>query len=263
MALYKIATWNVNSIRARLPHVLKWLEEKQPDLLALQETKVIDADFPHTPIEAIGYQVVYTGEKSYNGVALISKQPITDVITQPPMFSESSHSFQRRIIAGTVDGIRIVNLYIPNGSDLSSDKYHYKLNWLEKITEFLQEELTHYPSMVVVGDFNIAPTDHDVYDPSVWKNRVLVSEPERTAFQQLLALGFVDSFRQFKLADDQCRFSWWDYRTAAFRRNHGLRIDLILSSFALVDRLQACVIDPEPRAWERPSDHTPVILSLS
>ena len=254
----KIATWNVNSLRVRLPHVLAWLERYQPDTLALQETKVTDPDFPVAAFEAIGYRAVFSGQRTYNGVAVLSRSSALDCVTDPPQLVEDP---QRRVLAATVDGVRIVNLYVPNGSEVGSEKYAYKLDWLVKMRPFLENELARYSSLAVVGDFNIAPEDCDVYDPDAWRERILCSTPEREALRRLSALPLSDAFRLFD--QPAASYSWWDYRTAAFRRNQGLRIDLILISDALKERVQSCAIDTEPRKLERPSDHAPVWAAFS
>lgn len=253
----KIATWNVNSLRVRLPHVLQWLAAAQPDVLAIQETKTVDEQFPLAEIEAAGYQAVFAGQKTYNGVAILSKQAASDVVTDIPGLDDP----QRRILAATIDGVRVVDLYVVNGSEVGSDKYAYKLDWLAKVTAWLQQQAVQYPKLVVLGDFNIAPEDRDVHDPVAWAGQILCSAPERTALQAIQALGLSDVFRQFEQAEKS--FSWWDYRAAGFRRNLGLRIDLILASKALTDACTSCVIDREPRTWEKPSDHTPVVAEFS
>ena len=253
----KIATWNVNSLRVRLPHVLQWLAAAQPDILAVQETKTVDAQFPVEDLAAAGYSAVFAGQKTYNGVAVLSKTPATEVVTDIPNFDDP----QRRILAATVDGVRVVNLYVVNGAEVGSDKYAYKLDWLANVTAWLQQQAAAYPQLVVLGDFNIAPEDRDVHDPAAWAGQVLCSDAERAALQSIQSLGLQDTFRLFTQADKS--FSWWDYRAGGFRRNHGLRIDLILASQALAERCQACVIDREPRTWEKPSDHTPVIAEFA
>ncbi|MFZ4077000.1 MAG: exodeoxyribonuclease III [Legionellaceae bacterium] len=252
----KLASFNVNSLNVRLEDVLLWLDTSQADCLAVQETKVTDDRFPLAPFEERGYHVVYTGEKTYNGVALISRIPLKDPVFGVPGFDDP----QRRVIGATVDGIRMLNLYVPNGAAVGTDKYEYKLNWLKKVTTFIREELQRYPDLVVVGDFNIAPEDKDVHDPALWAGSVLVSPPEREAFQGLLSLGLHDSFRA--IHPEAVRYSWWDYRMAAFRRNRGMRIDHILLSDALIGRCIDSGIDEEPRRSERPSDHTPVWVLL-
>ncbi len=250
----RCASWNVNSLRVRLPQVLDWLETAQPDLVGLQETKTQDDDFPLIDIEAAGYEVVYSGQKTYNGVAILSRLPFsaTDVVTDIPNLDDP----QRRILAATYGEIRFINLYVPNGSAVGSEKYTYKLEWLNKLHSFLEQQLEQYQKLIVVGDFNIAPEDRDVHDPQAWQGSVLVSRKERQAFQALLQLGLYDSFRLFEA--EAGHYSWWDYRAAAFRRNLGLRIDHILVSQALRDSCTACRIDTSPRGWERPSDHAPV-----
>lgn len=254
--MFKLASWNVNSLKVRLNQVLEWLDSSDVDVLAVQETKLTDENFPKEAFLDKGYHLVFAGQKTYNGVAIISRYPISDVITDIPELDDP----QRRILAVTVAGIRLVNLYVPNGSDLESDKYVYKLDWLQKITKFLEQQLTVYPKMAVVGDFNIAPEDRDVHSPQEWQGCVLVSPKEREAFTKLKALGLHDSFRNFEQEDNI--FSWWDYRAAGFRRNRGLRIDHILLSDALNSVCKQSKIDKEPRKDERPSDHAPVWVEL-
>lgn len=253
----RIASWNVNSLKVRLPHVEQWCREAQPDVLALQETKVGDDKFPRDAIDALGYHVVFSGEKAYNGVAILAREPLVDAVAGVPAFGDP----QRRVLAATVGGVRIVNLYVVNGQSVDSPKYIWKLDWLRAVTAYLREELQRHGRVIVLGDFNIAPEDRDVHDPEAWRGQVLCSEPERAALREILGLGFIDSFREF--VADPGHFSWWDYRQAAFRRNLGLRIDLILASEALRGRLHAASIDAAPRRWERPSDHVPVILELA
>jgi len=253
----KIATWNVNSLRVRLPQVLQWLESAQPDFLALQETKTTDDVFPETDLLAAGYHALFSGQKTYNGVATLSRTPGRDIITDIPGLEDP----QRRVLATTYGNVRLINLYVPNGESIESDKYQYKLNWLDKLAEWLKSELQQHAKLVVVGDFNIAPADADVHDPVAWKDSVLCSPAERAAFHRLLDLGLCDSFRNFEQPENS--FSWWDYRMNAFRRNRGLRIDHILVSNALRDVCTSCSIDKVPRAWERPSDHTPVIAEFA
>lgn len=254
----QIASWNVNSLKVRLPHVLQWLEKTKVDILVLQETKVLDENFPAEEIQAAGYQVVYSGQKTYNGVALLFKEEylIEDVVTDLPNLDDP----QRRILAATINGIRILNLYVVNGSEVGSEKFEYKLHWLEKVTDWVEEQSQQFKKMVILGDFNIAPTDRDVHNPKSWKDRILCSTPEREALKKLLNLGFIDSFRLFEQEDKT--FSWWDYRSGGFDKNMGLRIDLILVSSFLVEQCISSYIDPEPRAWERPSDHAPVLINL-
>ncbi|MFO1428951.1 MAG: exodeoxyribonuclease III [Candidatus Competibacteraceae bacterium] len=256
-AMLRIATWNVNSLRVRLPQVVTWLQSQQPDILALQETKLADADFPRVELEQTGYQVVFAGEKTYNGVALLSRQPATEVDRELPGVNDS----QRRLLGATLAGVRVLNLYVPNGQAVGSDKYAYKLNWLDRLADYIQAQLVAYPYLIALGDFNIAPDDRDVHDPAAWAGQVLCSEAERLALHRLLALGLVDTFRLFEQATGH--FSWWDYRAVAFRRNRGLRIDLILASPALASQCIACRIDKAVRGLERPSDHAPVIAEFA
>jgi exodeoxyribonuclease-3 len=253
----KISTWNVNSLKVRLPHVLEWLSAHSPDVLVLQEIKQVTEVFPSDALAEIGYESVASGQKTYNGVAVISKNAATDPITDFPGFDDP----QRRILAATVDGVRIVNLYIPNGQEVGSEKYAYKLGWLEALHRFLKDELTQHERLVVLGDFNIAPADEDVHDPKKWGEDILCSPAERSALAGLIELGLSDIFRTFPQPDKS--FSWWDYRAAGFRRNAGLRIDLILTSQAMTDACKKSYIDKEPRTWERPSDHTPVVAEFA
>lgn len=251
----KISTWNVNSLKVRLPHVLDWLVANQPDVLCLQETKTEDANFPADVLGEAGYHAVFSGQKTYNGVAILSKGPVQDVVAGIPGFADE----QKRVLAATVDGVRIICIYVPNGQSVDSDKYRYKLSWLTALQAWLKEELERYPKLALLGDYNIAPEDRDVYDPEGWKGNVLVSEPERNAFCGLEQLGLRDSFRLFEQPEKS--YSWWDYRMMAFRRNMGLRIDLILISQAL--QCTSCTIDKAPRKLERPSDHTPVVAEVT
>ncbi len=252
----KIASWNVNSLRVRLPQVLEWLYDTSVDVLALQETKTQDEDFPVEEIQEAGYHAIYSGQKTYNGVAILAKtqpkNPVTDI--------KNLDDPQRRILAATVDDVRVINLYVVNGSEVGSEKYSYKLDWLSKVTSHIQQELKQHKKVIVLGDFNIAPDDRDVYDPTRWKDKILCSKEERSALEKMLSLGLDDTFRQFEQKEEQ--YSWWDYRGGGFRRNHGLRIDLILASKALSQKCLASTIDVTPRAWERPSDHTPVIAEF-
>ncbi|MDH3934826.1 MAG: exodeoxyribonuclease III [Gammaproteobacteria bacterium] len=252
----KIATWNVNSLKVRLPHVLDWLAASEADILCLQETKTTDENFPADELEAAGYHVVFSGQKTYNGVAIISKQPASDIIIDVAELDDP----QRRILGATIDGVRVLNLYVVNGQEVGSEKYAHKLHWLEKVTAHMAEQLQRHERFVVVGDFNIAPDDRDVYDPEAWHERILCSTPERDALQKILDLGLTDTFRLFE--QEEKSYSWWDYRAAGFRRNRGLRIDLILANQALAENCRACAIDKEPRRLERPSDHTPVIADF-
>lgn len=253
----KLATWNVNSLNVRLPHVLEWIAAEKPDVLCLQETKQEDAKFPYDALKEAGYNAIHSGQKTYNGVAILSPHAIENPAFGIPEFADE----QKRVISADINGIRIVCAYIPNGQSLESEKYQYKLNWLQALTDHLASELQQYPRLALLGDYNIAPEDRDVHDPKAWEGQVLVSEPEREAFRKLQALGLHDSFRLFE--QEEGSFSWWDYRMAGFRRNLGLRIDHILVSDALKANCQRCWIDKGPRKLERPSDHTPVILELA
>ncbi|EIL88708.1 exodeoxyribonuclease III [Rhodanobacter sp. 115] len=252
----KIASWNVNSLNVRLPHLLQWLADAQPDVVALQETKLEDAKFPADALAAAGYRSVYSGQKTYNGVAILARDELHDVVTDIPGLDDP----QRRILAATVGDVRVVDLYVVNGKAVGDEKYAYKLHWLERVHAFLEGELARHPKLVVLGDFNIAPDDRDVHDPVAWGEDILCSPPERAALKAITDLGLADSFRLFESAGEH--YSWWDYRQAAFRRNMGLRIDLILISEALKAAAAAAAIDRTPRGWERPSDHTPVTLDL-
>jgi exodeoxyribonuclease-3 len=252
----KLATWNVNSLKVRLPHLLDWLAREQPDVVCLQETKLEDPKFPAAELEALGWRCAYSGQKTYNGVAILSRSPAADLSLGIPGFADE----QKRVIAATVDGVRVVCVYIPNGQSVDSDKYRYKLAWLEALTAWLREELARTPDLALLGDYNIAPEDRDVHDPAAWKDQVLCSEPERAAFRALQALGLKDSFRLFEQPEGA--FTWWDYRMNAFKRRMGLRIDHILLGEHLVPRCKAARIDVEPRKLERPSDHAPVIAEI-
>ncbi len=252
----RIATWNVNSLKVRLPQVLEWLANHQPDVLCLQETKLEDAKFPASEIRAAGYQPVYSGQKTYNGVAILSRIPATESQPDVPGFADP----QKRVLAASIGGLRVVCLYMPNGQSVDSDKYRYKLDWLAAVTAWLTNELRVHHRLAVVGDFNIAPDDRDVHDPKAWEGQVLCSVAERKAYQDLLAVGFKDSFRLFDQPGDS--FTWWDYRMNAFRRKLGLRIDHVLFSNELAGRCRACAVDTEPRRSERPSDHAPVFADV-
>ncbi len=252
----KLATWNVNSLNVRLPHVLDWLTSNKPDVLCLQETKLEDFKFPYEAIAEAGYHSVHSGQKTYNGVAILSLAPAEDVTFGITNFIDH----QKRVISATVDSKRIVCAYFPNGQSVDSDKYIYKLRWIQALHDWLSKELKNHSELVLLGDFNIAPEDKDCYDPVGWKDQVLVSQQERKAFKEFEALGLVDTFRLFEQTDSS--FSWWDYRMGAFRRNMGLRIDHILVSQALKNSCRASYIDKEPRKLERPSDHAPVVLEL-
>lgn len=246
----KLATWNVNSLKVRLEQVQNWLEETQAEVLCLQETKTEDSNFPLLELEKAGYQVVFSGQKTYNGVAIISKHALSDVQCGLPNFEDP----QKRMIAATVNGVRVVCVYIPNGESVDSDKYQYKLAWLAALQSWLREEMQRHPKLALLGDYNIAPEDRDVHDPVAWAGKVLCSEAERAAFKDLQQLGLRDAFRMFEQPEKM--YSWWDYRMMGFRRNHGLRIDHILLSAPVA--CSACNIDKAPRKLERPSDHTPV-----
>jgi exodeoxyribonuclease-3 len=256
MRPFKIASWNVNSLRVRLPQVLAWLESNAPDVLALQETKLPDPDFPLDAIQQAGYQAIFSGQRTYNGVAILSRKPAADIITNLPDLDDP----QRRVLTAVVDDIRILNLYIPNGQSVESEKYQYKLNWLKKLDIFLKQELQKHPKVIVLGDFNIAPQEIDVHDPARWEGQVLFSQPERQAFREILGLGFKDCFRE--LNPEEKSYSWWDYRMYAFKRNMGLRIDHILASDLLSTHCRKSYIDALPRADERPSDHAPVVAEF-
>ncbi len=248
----KIATWNVNSLRVRLAQLLEWLAANQPDVVALQETKLGDEVFPFAELAAAGYQCLASGQKSYNGVALLANAPLAAPQRELPGFEDP----QRRVLAATVAGVRIVNLYVPNGQAVGSEKYAYKLRWLEALHGWLAVELAREARLIVLGDFNIAPEDRDVHDPAAWAGSVHVSAAERAALRAVLDLGFEDVFRRFE--QPAGAYSWWDYRQGAFRRNHGLRIDLVLASSLLAPACRQCSIDVAPRRVERASDHAPV-----
>lgn len=252
----KIATWNVNSLQVRLPHVLEWLGANDPDVLVLQEIKQVTEAFPSAEFAVAGYQSIANGQKTYNGVAVISRTVATDPVLELPNFEDP----QRRVLATTIDGIRVVDLYIPNGSEVGSEKYAYKLGWLGALRDYLADEMTRHDKLVVLGDFNIAPADEDVYDPEGWGDAVLCSPAERQALRELLDLGLTDVFRKFEHPEKT--FSWWDYRAAGFRRNAGLRIDLILTSDAMSRVCTSSYVDKEPRTWDRPSDHAPVVAEF-
>ena len=260
-AAMKIASWNINSLKVRLPQVLQWLQSEKPDVIGLQETKLVDDNFPVDAIEAAGYNVIFAGQKTYNGVAVLSRRETmaepTDVVTDLPGLDDP----QRRVLGVSVCDLRFLDLYVPNGSEVGSDKYDYKLGWLDRCAAYIEAQLQQYERFAVVGDFNIAPQNEDVHDPEGWTGQVLFSGPERQAFQRLLELGLTDTFRLFD--QEPATFSWWDYRMAAFRRNRGLRIDHILVSAALRDGCSASRVDREPRTWERPSDHAPVFAEFA
>jgi exodeoxyribonuclease-3 len=253
----RIATWNVNSLKVRLEQVLQFAATAQPDVIALQETKLSDEQFPFAEIEAAGYRAVFSGQKTYNGVALLARGELADVTTELPGLEDP----QRRWLAATLAGVRIVDVYVPNGQSVGSEKYAYKLRWLEALQAAIAAELTRHPELVLLGDFNIAPEDRDVHDPREWEGQVMVSEPERHALRTLLGAGLEDVFRRFEQPAGS--YSWWDYRMNAYRRKRGLRIDLILASRALAARCAASRIDEEPRRHERPSDHAPVLAEFA
>jgi exodeoxyribonuclease-3 len=253
----KLATWNVNSLKVRLPQVLEWAGRHRPDVLCLQETKLEDAKFPHQEIAAAGYQVLCSGQKTYNGVAVLSLAPGTECATAIAGFED----VQKRVLAATVSGVRVICAYVPNGESVESEKYQYKLKWLAAFRAWLAEELARHPRLAVLGDYNIAPEDRDVHDPAAWEGKVLFSHPEREALGQLTSIGLKDAFRLFDQPERS--FTWWDYRMNAFRRKMGLRIDHILLSEELAKTCTACSIDIEPRKNERPSDHAPVVAELN
>ena len=253
----KVATWNVNSIKVRLPQLLEWLAGAQPDVICLQETKSEDAKFPLAEIEQAGYRAAYSGQKAYNGVAILSKAPPQDVVAGIPGFDDD----HKRVLAATIDGVRVLSLYCPNGQAVGSEKFQYKLRWYEALGKYLAAELAAHPRLAAGGDYNVAPEDRDVHDPKLWEGQIHVSEPERSAWRGLLLPGLKDSFRLFEQPEKI--FSWWDYRMLGFRRNAGLRIDHILVSSELAARCSACIVDKAPRKLERPSDHAPVIATFS
>jgi len=256
----KFASWNVNSLKVRLPHLLEWLARQAPQIVCLQEIKLEDARFPLEEIEAAGYHCAWSGQKAYNGVAILSRANLADVTAGMPAFADE----QKRVIAATVgkgaDAIRVVCAYVPNGQAVDSEKYEYKLKWLAAFRHWLEEELKTNPRLAVLGDYNIAPADEDVHDPKAWEGQILCSPKEREAFRKLLAVGLKDSFRMFTQPDKS--FTWWDYRMNGFKRNLGLRIDHVLLSSELALRCRACAIDLEPRRLQRPSDHAPVMAEL-
>jgi exodeoxyribonuclease-3 len=248
-----VASWNVNSLKVRLPQLVEWLAANPTDVIGLQETKLVDENFPQAALLGLGYNLIRSGQKTYNGVALLSRQQISDAKFDLDGLDDP----QRRVAIGTSGGVRYVNLYVPNGQAVGSEKYDYKLRWLEALQRTLARELANHERVVVMGDFNIAPDDRDVYDPKAWEGQILCSAPERSALQQVLDLGLVDSFRLFE--QPAGLYSWWDYRQAGFRRNLGLRIDLILASQALRGTCRSSTVDKEPRRAERPSDHAPAV----
>ena len=253
----KLATWNVNSLKVRLPHLADWLAKTRPDTVCLQELKLEDAKFPRAELESCGYQSAFSGQKTYNGVAILSRAPAADFQVGIPNFADE----QKRVIAATVEGVRAICVYCPNGQAVGAEKYDYKLRWFAALREYLAAEIQRHPRLAVAGDFNVAPEDRDVHDPKAWEGQVHVSEPERAAWRALLGLGLKDAFRLFEQPEKI--YSWWDYRMVAFRRNAGLRIDQILVSAELAARCVACGVDKEPRKLERPSDHAPVVAEFS
>lgn len=253
---FSIATWNVNSLRVRGEQLHEWLRANSPDVVALQETKMQDPDFPHAGFAAAGYHSVFSGQKTYNGVALLSRHAMTEVVRDIPDFDDPA----RRVLAASIGGFRVINLYVPNGQAPGSEKFAYKLKWLEALTRWLKVEAQKTPGLVVLGDFNVAPEDRDVHDPAAWVGCVHVSPEERAALQRITELELIDAFRHFEQPEKS--FSWWDYRQGGFRRNNGLRIDLILVHRQLLPRLAGCRIDVEPRRAERASDHTPVVADF-
>ena len=254
--VWTLASWNVNSLKVRLPQVLQWLDNHNPDALVLQETKTQDENFPVHAFHEMGYQVVFSGQKTYNGVATVSRNPVQLLHTGLPGLDDP----QKRVLCALVDDVCVLNLYVPNGSEVGSDKYAYKLDWLARLDVFTGELLQQYDNLILLGDFNIAPTDADVHDPEQWRDRILCSKPEREALSGLLDRGLSDSFRLFE--QENHSFSWWDYRAGDFARNRGLRIDLILASAQLSRRCSDSWIDMAPRQQQRPSDHTPVVAEF-
>jgi len=252
----KIATWNVNSLNVRLPHVLEWLKTSPVDVLCLQELKLEDTKFPLEAMEEAGYFAVFNGQKTYNGVAILSRAKPEDVVKDMPDYADA----QKRVIAATINGVRIVNVYIVNGQTVDSDKYQYKMAWLTALRKYMEDAVSTYGEVALLGDYNIAPEDRDVHDPKAWAGQVLCTDAERDHFRGLIALGFADSFRLFDQPEKS--FTWWDYRMHGFRRNLGMRIDHILLTKNLAGGVTSAVIDVEPRKLERPSDHTPVIVEF-
>lgn len=253
----KLAAWNVNSLKVRLPHLTDWLAKTQPDIVCLQELKLEDPRFPRAELEAAGYQAAVSGQKTYNGVAILARAGLSDVSMGMPGFADE----QKRVIAATAGGVRAICVYCPNGQAVGSEKYDYKLRWFAALKEYLRAEMARHPQLAVAGDFNVAPEDRDVHDPKAWEGQVLVSEAERAALRALIDLGLKDSFRLFE--QPERIYSWWDYRMMGFRRNAGLRIDHILVSAELAGRCTSSTVDKEPRKLERPSDHAPVIAEFS
>jgi exodeoxyribonuclease-3 len=253
----KLATWNVNSLNVRMLHLTDWLHANPVDVLVLQETKLTDDKFPAAELQAAGYHVAFFGQKTYNGVALLTKNEHDTVVRNIPRFTDE----QARVISASVDGLRVVCAYVPNGQAPGTDKFEYKLQWLRGLRDWMRDELALHRDVVLMGDFNIAPEDRDVHDPVLWAGQILCTDEERAQFRHLLELGLVDAFRLFDQPPKS--WSWWDYRGLAFRKNQGLRIDHILVSESLRTRVRACTIDKTPRKLERPSDHVPVIVDLA
>jgi exodeoxyribonuclease III len=251
-----IASWNVNSLKVRLPHLLQWLAANPVDVLCIQETKLTDDKFPVAEIEAAGYRVAFSGQKTYNGVAILARHPLEDIVRNNPHYPDE----QQRLIAATVQGVRVICAYVPNGQAVGSDKYDYKLGWLAALHTWVRDEMAAHPRFAILGDYNIAPEDRDVHDPALWAGQIHCSDAEREALRALCGLGLADAFRLFEQPEKQ--YSWWDYRQMAFRRNRGLRIDHILLSPALARRCTACRIDRATRTWEQPSDHAPVVATI-
>lgn len=254
----QLATWNLNSLRVRLPHLLDWLSQQPDSIVGLQELKMADSEFPFEALREAGWQAVTNGQKTYNGVALLARRPLEDVQRDIPGLDDP----QRRVIAGTVDDLRVVSVYVPNGQSVDSQKYHYKLDWLRRLASYLADEARRYPQLAVVGDFNIAPSPEDTHDPEAWEGHILCSGPEREALRHVMeAAGLSDAFEHVPVPEQ--RYTWWDYRAAGFRRNLGLRIDHILLSAPLSERVAAWHVDVEPRRRDRPSDHAPVTVTLA
>lgn len=252
----KIATWNVNSLKIRLDQLIAWLDKNQPDIIALQETKTEDHNFPLSQINDVNYRAIFAGEKAYNGVAILSKVPATDI--EVSFLNDPKE--QKRVISASYNDVRVINVYVPNGSDIGSEKYLYKLDWLEKFILYIEQQIAIHEKLIILGDFNIAPENEDVYDPRVWEGQTLFSEPERKELKKLISLGLFDIFRLFP--QEPSSFTWWDYRAAAFRRNMGLRIDHILATHKMSQICKSCVVDKAQRKFERPSDHAPVMAEF-
>lgn len=256
----KLATWNVNSLNVRLPQVLDWLRQNPVDALCLQELKQPDEKFPFDAFREIGYEASRAGQKTYNGVAIVSREAGADGQRNIPGFDDPQQRLLATTLPSAIGDVRVISVYCPNGEAVGSDKYQYKLKWFEALAQWLAAEVERFPRLAILGDYNVAPTDDDVHDPEKWVGEVLVSEPERAAFGQLLRLGLVDAFREFPQPPNA--FSWWDYRRFAFRRNAGARIDHILLTPELRKHCVQCVIDKEPRTRQQPSDHAPVVATL-